>query len=192
MRSSAALSALIALTGTLTACASRPAVQQPSVDPFDQADYAAAVADYEQRVQHLVSVESDPDLVLRLALARAVEGHLGHDTDRARELLQELARTSSVRGEASAIVRILDSLEAAEQRLAVLEPEAARSAEVLLELVGLVTAYLEETSELRQTIENRERSLSSLRQRLRAAEAEAARLASELEELKSIDLSRPE
>jgi DNA repair exonuclease SbcCD ATPase subunit len=191
-RPSPLIVAVVALTGLLGACASQSAREHAPVDPFEQADYAAAVADYELRVRRLSSVDEDPELVMRLALARAVDGHLGHDPGRARELLEELAQTSTLRGEATALLRLLDSLAASEQRLAVLEPQATRAVEAQLDLVELVMTYLKETAELRGTIAAREQSLQELKRRLRSAEAEAARLARELDELKSIDLSHPD
>ncbi|HOC43696.1 MAG TPA: hypothetical protein PKJ99_11840 [Thermoanaerobaculales bacterium] len=185
--------AVVVLTGALGACTSTtPDKPASTTGPFEQADYAVAVADLEQQVRRLPSVDSDPDLVLRLALARAVDGHIGHDTDRARELLRDLARTSSLRGEAAALLRVLDALDAAERRLAIAEPQAARAIEVQLDLIELVTAYLEGTAELRAAIDARDGSIRELKRRLRAVEDEAARLARELAELKSIDLSHPD
>lgn len=192
MRPPPRIVAVVALTGALGACASQSASKHARVDPFEQADYAAAVADYELRVRHLSSVDEDPELVMRLALARAVDGHLGHDAARARELLEELARTSTLRAEATALLRVFDSLAAAEQRLALAEPQATRAVEAQLDLVELVTTYLKETAELRGTIAAREQSIQELKRRLRLTEAEAARLSRELDELKSIDLSRPD
>jgi len=192
MRPPPLIVAVVALTGALGACASQPVTKQVRIDPFEQADYAAAVADDEVQVRRLVSVDEDPELVMRLALARAVDGHLGHDANRARELLEELARTSTLRGEAAALLRVLDSLAAAEQRLAVVEPQATSAVEAQLDLVELVMTYLKETAELRGTIATREQSLQELKRRLRSAEAGAARLSRELDELKSIDLSRPD
>jgi chromosome segregation ATPase len=193
MRPPPLIVAVVALTGALGACASQSATSKHArVDPFEQADYAAAVADYEVQVRRLSSVDEHPELVMRLALARAVDGHLGHDPDRAHELLEELVRTSTLRGEATALLRVLDSLAAAEQRLAVVEPQATRAVEAQLDLVQLVLTYLQETAELRGTIAAREKSIQEFKKRLRSAEAEAARLSRELDELKSIDLSHPD
>lgn len=192
MRPPPRIVAVVALAGALGACVSQSAVKHARVDPFEQADYAAAVADDEVQVRRLSSVDEDPELVMRLALARAVDGHLGHDPNRARELLEELARTSTLRAEATALLRVLDSLAAAEQRLVVIEPQATRAVEAQLDLVELVMTYLNETAELRGTIAAREQSIQEFKRRLRSAEAEAARLSRELDELKSIDLSHPD
>jgi outer membrane PBP1 activator LpoA protein len=192
MKGFATIVTVVTLAGALAGCASQATRTEGQIDPFQQGDWAAAVADYEQRVQRLPSVDSDPDLVLRLALARAVDGHLGHDINRARELLQELARSSSVRGEAAALLSILDSLAGAEQRVAVVEPQAARVIEVQLGLIELLSTHAEETADLGQTIQDRDQSIEELRKRLRIVEREAQRLARELAELKSIDLSHPD
>ena len=130
------------------------------------------------------ALADDPELVYRLAWARAVPGHAGSDPARARELLEPLRDRPEYRSRARALLALVGELDHLQRR----QEELATEVEAL-------DARLRQGEAATATCEAR---LAAEVERAEALEASAKelatrakRLADELDAIKRIDLGPP-
>lgn len=158
---------------------------RPGDGSFSAGDFAGAVVAYEEVVRREPEVlADDPELVERLAWARAVPGHAGSDPARARELLEQLLDRPEYRSRARALLALVGELEHLQRRQEELATEVAALGARLRQgeaAAATCDARLEEEVERAEALEAKAKELA----------ARARRLADELDAIKRIDLGPP-
>lgn len=169
----------------LAGCAS-----SPFHDHFEAGRYAQASSAFEENA----SLHDQERALYRSGLMHAIPDSEVHDSERAREDLEQLLELypeSQHRGEAKALLGLLSVMTGLEEELEAADAEARRQERELADLRAQLADRNDELGEARGELRERERRYRELESELVDVAERLRTVRNEMEQLKEIDLGQP-